>query len=353
MPMTDEPLTIGGETIEPGCTVDLRLKVSESYFGDPISIPIRVHAASRPGPVVFITAAIHGDEINGTGILGRFLQRYASELQSGTIVAAPVVNVFGFERQERDLPDRRDLNRAFPGADDGSLAARLARLVVDEIVSKCDYGIDLHSAGALRTNFPNVRGDLKNPEVRRLARAFGCELVVDGRGPTGSLRRYATDSGCPTIILEAGEVQKFEPAVVETGVGGIRNALIELGMMDGVPLRPLFQTTVRRTVWLRSDAGGLLRFHVALGEVVDAGQPIASCETAMGEANSVTFSFEPGIVMGLATNPAVKPGEPICHLAIPRKRLDTIKAALADTGRDHFAHKLRAALSHGHEHWMD
>src|SRR5690606_21004332 len=151
---------------------------------------------------------------------------------AGTIMLVPVVNILGFDRKARYLPDRRDLNRSFPGSTTGSLAARFAHAVHEEILSRCDFGIDLHTGPVQRTNYPNVRGALAIPGVERIARAFGATIIVNGRGPVGSLRRAACDMGCPTIILEAGEVWKVEPTVVEIGVRGVRNVLIELGMLD-------------------------------------------------------------------------------------------------------------------------
>jgi len=307
--------TIGGQTIAKGTSVDVRLAISQTYTGDQICIPLRVIRAKRSGPKVFVTAAIHGDEVNGTGIIHDFLFNEPVKLKRGTLILAPVINVFGFEAHERYLPDRRDLNRSFPGSATGSMASRIAHTLMTEIVANCDYGIDLHTAAAQRTNFPNIRADLSKPEARRIAAAFGCTLIVDGKGPVGSFRREATRAGCPTVILEAGEPWKVEPAVLQVGIRGIRNVLAELAMLEGAEEKPPFQVKIRKSTWVRAAVGGILKFHVSPGDFVEANQPIATNYSILGVEQSILTSSGSGIVLGMTTMPAVKPGEPVCHIA--------------------------------------
>lgn len=309
-------LVIGGQTIAKGTKADVRLEISQTYTGDSIGIPLRVIRSKRPGPNIFICAAIHGDEINGTGIIHDFLFNESIELKRGTVILAPVVNVFGFEAHERYLPDRRDLNRSFPGSAGGSLASRIAHKLMSEIVDQCDFGIDFHTAAVQRTNFPNIRADFTNPGCRRIARAFGSMLVVDGKGPLGSFRREATRRGCPTIILEAGEPWKVEPAVLQIGIRGIRNVLSELAMLEVPEHKPPFQVRIRKTTWVRAAVGGILKFHVSPGEFVEEGQPVATNYSIMGVEQSVLTSPAHGVVLGMTTMPAVKPGEPVCHIAL-------------------------------------
>jgi len=322
--MKSGSLIIAGERIRPGESKDLRLKISETYTGDAVSLPLRVIRARKPGYRIFVTAAIHGDEINGTGIIHDFLFGEPFVVERGAVILAPVVNVFGFEAHDRYLPDRRDLNRCFPGSPSGNLASRMAHTLMQEIAMKCDFGIDLHSAAQQRTNFPNVRADLSNKAAKRLATAFGCALVVDGKGPVGSFRRESTKAGCPTIILEAGEPYKIEPSVLQIGAQGIRNALINLGMMAGEPVQPPYQAIVRKTLWLRASVAGILKFHVGPGDFVRKGQILATNYSIMGVEQHTLGSPQDAIVLSIATMPAVKPGEPVLHLAIPNKRIDTL-----------------------------
>jgi predicted deacylase len=319
--------------VRPGETRDVFLKISETYAGGDVAIPIRVIRAPAEGPSVFVTAAIHGDELCGTGIIHELLYSEDLNVLAGTLILIPVVNVFGFESHDRYLPDRRDLNRQFPGSPGGSLAARVAHTLMEQIVRQCEWGIDLHSAAQPRTNYPNVRGKLTDPRVRRLAEAFGCELVVEGAGPAGSLRREACKVGCATILLEAGEPLKVESDVLQVGARGIRNALIDLGMIAGEPVRPPFQVRIRKTTWVRAKVGGILRFHIRPGELVDAGQPIATNYTIFGKDPTVLASPVDGVVLGITTIPLVKPGEPICHVAVPTRRLSTLRKAAQASGR--------------------
>ena len=303
-----------GESIAPGESRDVLLAVGESYSSMTVQIPIHVRRGLEDGPAVLVTAALHGDEINGTGAIRRLIRDPNLRLLKGTLILVPVLNILGFERHSRYLPDRRDLNRAFRGSAKGSLASRLARQIFDELVSRADYCIDLHTAAVRRTNFPNVRGDLANPEVRRLAQAFGTEIILDGRGPKGALRREACRAGCPTIVMEGGEVWKVEPDIVESAMTGVRNTLVELGMIEAVPQRPSFQLVITKKKWMRAEFGGFLRFHIRPGEIVERRQILATNSTLLGEELGVLRAPFDGIVIGMATLPAISPGEAVCNL---------------------------------------
>lgn len=291
------------------------LVVSESYAGVDIAIPFSVWRGERDGPAVFITAAVHGDEINGTGAIRHILMQWPFTLAAGTLVMVPVVNLMGFERHSRYLPDRRDLNRSFPGSASGSLAARLANAVFQGLIKPCQCGIDLHTAAVRRTNFPNVRADMNQPETAALARAFGAELTVHSGGPDGSLRAAAGQAGIPTIILEAGEVWKVEPTYVEHAVRGIRNCLIHLGMVEGEPEPPAYRIEVDDSRWIRAEHGGFLSFHVGPGSMVTKGEAIATNTDLLGYEKNVIEAPRSGIVLGMTTIPSVSPGDPICHIA--------------------------------------
>lgn len=303
-----------GERIEPGQSRHLKLSVGESYSGGTVTIPVHVKRGIEEGPVVFITAAMHGDELNGTGAIRELLLDPAFRLTRGALIMVPVANVLGFERHSRYLPDRRDLNRCFPGSPNGSLASRLAHVFFHEIVERSDFGIDLHTAAVRRTNFPNVRGDLSHVGVRRIVEAFGAEFTLDSVGPKGAVRREATAQGCPTIVFEAGEVWKVEPSIAAYTVSGIRNVLGGLGMIDAEPIAPAYRITITQTKWIRAERGGFLKFHVRPGDMVEKGAAIASNTNLMGEMqNTLTAPFT-GVIIGMTTLPAVAPGEPVCNL---------------------------------------
>jgi len=320
--------SIGGVRVKLGQTVDIGLHVTDSVNHEPIVLPTRIVRAKKRGPTVFITGALHGDELNGMGIVRQIILDQPFELVAGTLILIPVVNILGFERHTRYLPDRRDLNRCFPGRTTGSLASRFARAFFEQVVKVADYGIDLHTAAIRRTNFPNIRGDVDHPEIRRIAEAFGCELIVNSKGPQGSLRRAAVKQGCATVILEAGEVWKAEPSIIELAIRGIRNVLIELGMVEGEPVRPYYQAYIDKTRWLRADDGGILQFHVRPGDIVEQNAPIATCANLLGAEANTFRAPRAGIILGMTTMPSVNPGDPVCHLAVPRRGIKRIREAL-------------------------
>jgi predicted deacylase len=338
------PLVVAGVSVGLGESADLSLPIAQSYSGADVGVPVRVWRAPEPGPTVFVTGVVHGDELNGAGIVREIMLRPAFELLRGSLLLVPVVNILGFERHSRYLPDRRDLNRSFPGGPSGSLASRLAHAVFTEVISQSDFGVDLHTAALRRTNFPNVRGDLRLPEVRRLAEAFGCEVIINTRGQPRTLRRSACDAGVPTIILEAGTVWRVEPSVLEWGVRGIRNVLIELGMAAGEPVRPAYQAIVRRKTWVRARAGGFLEFHVGPGDLVEAGQAIATCTSLRGERLDVLEAPMDSVVLGMTMLPAATPGDPVCHLAAPEGGLKRIRRALRGVDGDSLHARTQSAL---------
>ncbi len=303
-----------GESIPPGTSRDVKLTVSESYSSMSVRIPIHVRRAEQEGPVIFVTAALHGDEINGTGAIRHLIQDEEFRLLRGSVIFVPVLNILAFDRHSRYLPDRRDLNRSFPGSESGSLAGRMARTIFQGIVSRCDYGIDLHTAAVRRTNYPNVRGDLSDPQVRRLAEAFGCEVIINGKGPQGAFRREACRAGCPSIIMEGGEVWKVEPGIVESAVRGIKNVLRNLEMLDGPPESPDYQVIIEKSKWMRAERGGFLQFHVKPGDIIEQGHPLATNTTLLGRGRSMLEAPFDAVVIGMTTLPATSPGEPVCNL---------------------------------------
>lgn len=303
-----------GESIPPGQACDVNLAVGESYSSMTVEIPIHIRRATADGPVVFVTAALHGDEINGTGAIRQLIQDADFRLLRGSVILVPVLNILAFDRHSRYLPDRRDLNRSFPGSSAGSLASRMASTIFGELVSRCDYGLDLHTAALRRTNYPNVRGDLTHPEIRRLAEAFGSEIVINGKGPKGAFRREACRAGCTTIVMEGGEVWKVEPGIVESAVRGVKNVLRHLEMLDGEPEMPKYQVVVEKSKWIRAEKGGFLQFHVTPGDIMEKGQPLATNTTLLGHERSVLLAPFDAVVIGMTTLPAISPGEPVCNL---------------------------------------
>ena len=309
-----EPMTFAGTPVALGETAELRLKVAESYTAEPVTVPVTV-VRGAPGPALFVTATVHGDELNGVGILRGLLSDTDFSGLKGTLIAVPVANVPGFLNQDRRLPDRRDLNRSFPGSPKGSLTARLADILFREVIRQSDFGIDLHTGGGERTNYPQVRADLSLPGVTELAQAFGCSLIVAGAGPDQSLRKTAVAAGVPTIVYEAGSARRFERPFIDSGIAGILNVLRHLRMLPGEPVSPPLSLVIERTHWVRARAGGILDLLVELGQPVKRGQTISINTNPFGRERSQIKAPHSGVVLGLTQLPLVHPGDAVCHVA--------------------------------------
>ncbi|MEZ7957689.1 MAG: succinylglutamate desuccinylase/aspartoacylase family protein [Rubritalea sp.] len=353
-PRKKRPINKWGKTIiNPGERKRIRLKAGESFIGVGVYLPLLVWRGLEDGPVLAITAAVHGDEINGTGAIRKLILEPPFDLKRGTLILAPVLNSLGFERHSRYTPDRRDLNRTFPGSKKGSLTGRLANLVMKEIVRRSDYIVDLHTAAVRRTNFPNVRADMSNPDCERLAKAFGAEVIVNSTGPDGSFRREACKAGCPSIILEAGEALKVESAVQDMTQRGLIHIMAELNMIDVTDdLRPEtspHQMIVQSSSWVRAGYGGFLRFHVAPGEIVKRDQPLASNTGLLGKELETIISPHDGLVLGMTTMPAVLPGDPVLHIALSdtSKQFRTFEKSVDKMDDDNLENQVRDGLAAG------
>jgi len=327
-PKEERTITIGNVTVPQGTTSHLKVKISESFTSQPVHIPISVINGAHPGPTFFISAALHGDELNGVEVVRRLIYEVDLAQLHGALVLIPVVNVLGFEASTRYLPDRRDLNRVFPGHPTGAAAERIADKIYN-IGLKCNYAIDLHTAAVGRFNMPHVRADMTYPEARRMAKAFGTEIIMDHPGIKHSLRYNLTENKVPSILLEAGQSNRFEPAMVQVGLQGVLNVLYEYGMLKGEKKEPLFRVIVKTTEWVRVERGGLLDLRIKPRMVVNEGDILAFVENPFGKEREIVKAPFTGMVVGVATNPLVFPGGPVCHLVKIDKALDKVRAALA------------------------
>jgi uncharacterized protein len=318
-------LSIGGREIRRGTIEQIFLKVSEYYTATPVNVPVTVIRGQEPGPILFLTAAIHGDELNGVEIVRRVMTSLTPDQVRGTLICVPVVNRMGFLTHTRYLPGRRDLNRYFPGDHRGNAAARTAHALFTEIVKRSTYGIDLHTASVGRTNLPHVRADMSDDKVRRIARAFGMEIIIDFAGGPRTLRAAATHAGVPTIIFEAGETFRFQRNMVARGVAGVRNVLAGLAMIDEPAKEARFQVIVKVSEWVRPVRGGIADILVRPGDLVYTGDEIASITNPFGREVSSVRSPLTGLIIGITTVPMVNPGDAICHVAKLEKTLATVE----------------------------
>ncbi len=312
----NEPLEIGGEHILPGERKTVDIHVAPTFSNDDLSVEIKVVRGMRPGPTLFVCAAIHGDEINGVEIIRRVLRAVDPRRLSGTLLAVPIVNVYGFNTHSRYLPDGRDLNRSFPGSPSGSLTGRLADTFMQEVVRKCTHGIDLHTGGRHRSNFPQIRAELRDPVIRQMSDAFGAPIIIDSTLRDGSLRECATEFGVPVILYESCEALRFDEVYIRAGVKGVLNVMRHIGMLRKSrakqPKKPIVSKT---TQWVRSPASGVHRVLVPLGGQVEKGQVIGIVADPLGEDETEVKAPISGIVIGRSNLPTVYEGDALFHIA--------------------------------------
>lgn len=323
-------LTLNGIKVKPGEQRVINLPVAKLYTYVDLSIPVQVICGKYAGPTLFVSAAIHGDELNGVEIVRRLVKNPAIKRLRGTLIVIPVVNVFGIIQQTRYLPDGRDLNRSFPGSPRGSLAARLAHIFLNEIVKKCDYGIDLHTGARNRTNLPQIRANLDDPETLALAESFAVPVLLNSNLRDGSLRQVAVEHDVKVLLYEAGEALRFDELSIRGGVRGILSVMRQLKMLPKVktPLKTSEPFVARSSSWERAPVSGIFRSITPLGARVKTGQ-------LLGVISDPSDLFDPteseiraqysGLVIGKSQIPLVNEGDALFHIA----RFEDISEAAA------------------------
>jgi predicted deacylase len=315
----NQPVSVAGVTVPPGRRRTLEIPAGRLVTGTQLGIPTAVVNGTRPGPTVWLSAAIHGDELNGVEIIHRVLDRLAPRDLAGAVLAVPVVNVFGFIDGSRYLPDRRDLNRAFPGSPRGSSASRLAHLMMSEVVEGCDAGIDFHTAADQRDNLPQVRADLTEEHTRRLACAFGAPVVIDARLRDGSLREAATARGKTVLLYEGGQARRFDEHVIVAGVAGTFRVLAALGMVEDEQSAEREPVAMASTRWTRARRSGIFRLGTKLGAEVDDGDVVGEIGDSLGGRPTRVRAAATGIVIGVTRSPLVNRGDALVNIGIPEE----------------------------------
>lgn len=315
--MATQSMHIEDIVVAAGDSVTVDLPMASLYSHAPMTLPVQIMRGKRDGPRMFVCAALHGDEINGVEIIRRLLRLPLLKKLRGTLLAIPIVNVYGFVSRSRYLPDRRDLNRSFPGSERGSMAARLAELFLKEIVDKCQYGIDLHTGAVHRENLPQIRANLDDPETARIARAFHVPVLINANVRDGSLRQVGADRGIPILLYEAGEALRFDEHSIRAGVKGIIAVMRELGMLPAAsrarkPTEPL---VARASTWVRAGGSGILRMTAALGSRVRKGEIIGVIADPFGQQELEVTANAAGIIIGRTNLPLVNEGEGLFHIA--------------------------------------
>ncbi len=312
------PITIGGTTVAPGTEQRLELPVARLPTQTMLSLPIHVINGHRQGPCLWLSAAIHGDELNGVEIIRQVLEQVNPKTLQGALIAVPIVNMFGFIEQSRYLPDRRDLNRSFPGSARGSLAGRLAHLFMKEVVSHCSHGIDLHTASNHRVNLPQIRANLDNPETYRCAQAFGAPAMIHANTRDGSLRQAAAKEDISVLLYESGEALRFDADAIAIGVSGVLQVMASLEMLTEPSQQVSGKTSLesRETKWVRASRSGIFHLQIELGQTVTKRQQLGYIADAFGESHRKVQASCDGIIIGFTKNPLVNQGDGIVHIAM-------------------------------------
>jgi predicted deacylase len=312
------PIEIGGITVKAGERKLIDVPIPHLYTHTALTIPVRVIHGKLDGPRLFVCAAIHGDEINGVEIIRRLLEHKSMARIKGTLIAVPVVNVYGFINQSRYLPDRRDLNRSFPGSETGSMAARLSHVFLQEIACKSTHGIDLHTAAIHRDNLPQVRAYLDDDETKRMAHAFQAPVILNTGLVEGSMRQALEARDMSVIVYEAGEALRFNDVAIRSGVKGIVNVMRELGMLPRLkhPVSARRSLIAKSSTWVRASQSGILRNPLPLGAIVEKDQVLGvMIADPFGEQEEVVYASKSGVVVGRTNIPLVNEGEALFHIA--------------------------------------
>ncbi|MEZ4331688.1 MAG: succinylglutamate desuccinylase/aspartoacylase family protein [Myxococcota bacterium] len=314
------PIQILGRSTAPGDKSRFAYSQTGSFESAFLNTVVFVARGTRAGPNLCLSALVHGDERNGFEVARQTFEEIDPKQLAGTLIALPAVNAHGFRTGSRYMPDRRDLNRAFPGSDGSSNTAVIAAILFQTATRVCDRLIDLHTGSLDRANLPQIRVDLGNPAALEMAKHFGAPVVLGGAGPRGSLRREMTDAGVPTIIYEAGLPLRFEPPEIERGVKGVRNVMIALGMRSGrkgppTPPRRIFA----RSRWQRVPLGqgGVFYPTKALGDRITAGELVARIDDPFTDARYEITAEASGTIVGMAAPQIVFSGYALIHVAGP------------------------------------
>lgn len=321
------PIKILGVSVMPGTRAQLTWRSSAMGFGD-VGAPVTIINGKLPGPALCLTGGVHGDELNGIEVVNRVLRKLDAKTLAGAVIAVPVVNVGGFQRNSRYLPDRRDMNRYFPGNSKGSAASRLAHGFFQSVILGCDYLVDFHTGSFERSNLPQVRGNLRIREVLEFTRNFGATTVLHSLGAHGMLRTAAVEAGIPAVTFELGAPTRLEQKEIDFGVRAVETLMSKLSMSSSLKVWAQPQPVLYRATWLRTNQSGLLISKVNLGDKVQSGQPLGTVRDPLSGAESVILATLPGKVIGLALNQQVMPGYAVYHLGVESSEAEVMLSAL-------------------------
>ena len=309
-------IKIAGQEIHPGEFKEIDINIARLPSHTVIDTPIYISRGLEDGPILALTAGMHGDEINGMEIVRRILDTGLHQPKRGVTVCMPIVNIYGFLNYSRDVPDGKDINRSFPGSKNGSLASRVAYNLMHEVIPFIDYGIDFHTGGAMRSNYPQVRAVLKDGKNLELAQAFNAPFTIDAPFRPNSLRKEASKRGKNIIVYEGGESLRFDQQAIEEGLAGTLRLMKHLNMIDSAPEAKKESKIVWNTSWIRAKSAGLFQPNIQCGELVQKGQWVGTITDPFGEFKEHVLAVETGYVIGLNNIPVINAGDALMHIGM-------------------------------------
>jgi len=311
-------LHILGEKIAPGQKRTLNFNLAKLYTTTSVEVPIIIQRSKKPGPCVLITAGIHGDEINGVEIVRQVISKKINKPARGTIICIPVINVFGFLNMERAFPDGRDLNRVFPGTQNGSLASRFAYQFTNKILPLADFCLDFHTGGGSRFNVAQIRVDPDKKELMPYAQIFGAPFIVYSKNITKSYRSTCAKMGTPVLLFEGGKSQISDKDIARAGVHGVMRILDHLKMLDKdfmVPEQTKDSIIIQSSTWLRAKYSGLLHLKSTCGDFVEKNEVIATITDPYGTFRHKVKASNDGYIINTNEASLVYQGDAIFHIS--------------------------------------
>lgn len=309
-------MILNGIEIEAGEEKVVDVNIARLPSHTTIDVSITVARATEPGPVLLLMGGLHGDEINGSEIVRRMIEKNDHIPKIGTVICIPIINVYGFIYFSRYVPDGKDVNRSFPGNKNGSLASRMAYFLTNEIIPLIDYGIDFHTGGADRTNYPQIRCMMKDDKNVELAEAFHAPFTLDSKFRPNSLRQTANKSGKNILVYEGGESSRFDEFAIQEGIKGTRRLMQHLGMRDAAEKATYENLIIKNSSWVRAKKSGVFLSAVKSGDIIKKNQLLGHVNDPFGGFKSKITSSVNGYVIGLNHNPIVHQGDAIMHLGV-------------------------------------
>jgi uncharacterized protein len=306
-------IIINGVNIKPGQKIQIDISIARLPSHTLIDLPVFVYRSKKEGPSLLLTAGIHGDEINGIEVVRRLIAGKMIYPERGTVIAIPLVNVYGFIHNSRNLPDGKDLNRCFPGGPTGSLARQIAHIIMEQIIPNIDYGVDFHTGGSRITNYPQVRAILNEEVNKELALAFGSPYVINSEMIDKSFRKEAFKMGKNILVYEGGESLRLDEFAIKNGMDGVCRLMGHLGMKSQ-KYEQSNTIVLQSDTWTRARISGIFNAHVNYGDAVNKNQVLATISDPYGKTQVMVKSPYSGYVIGLNNMPVINAGDALFHL---------------------------------------